>query len=111
MGRVTHCTIRLVMCNIVYLRHSYVELDEEFLVSDSDWKWLLNHTEYSEPELHQLLQGSDPPNTPTVVELCEGFRDEYPGGGIYRHQFEQWTGNTVMNIIFKLISHIFHKSI
>ena len=30
-----------------------------------------------------------------------GFRDEYPGGGIYRHQFEQLTGNTVMNIVFK----------
>ena len=30
-----------------------------------------------------------------------GFRVEYPGGGIYRHQLEQMTGNVVMNVIFK----------
>jgi hypothetical protein len=30
-----------------------------------------------------------------------GFRHEYPGGGIYRHQFEQLTGQTVMQIVFK----------
>ncbi len=32
-----------------------------------------------------------------------GFREEYPGGGIYRHQFEQWTGNVVMNIVFRYL--------
>ena len=48
----------------------------------------------------------DQPNS-----LSEGFRDEYPGGGIYRHQFEQWTGNTVMNIIFKLIIFFFIRKL
>ena len=28
---------------------------------------------------------------------------EYPGGGIYRHQFEQLVGNTVMEVIFKWV--------
>ena len=65
---------------------SYVQLDEEFAVSDADWKWLISHTEYTEQELQSMLFG---------------FREEYPGGGIYRHQFEQMTGNTVMNVIFK----------
>ena len=34
-----------------------MELDNEFLVSDSDWKWLLAHTDYREAELNDLLQG------------------------------------------------------
>ena len=32
-----------------------------------------------------------------------GFRTEYPGGGIYRHQFEQLVGNTVMEVVFKWV--------
>ena len=36
--------------------------------------------------------------------LWAGFRIEYPGGGIYRHQLEQMTGNAVMNIVFKYIA-------
>ena len=36
-----------------------------------------------------------------TLPVLLGFRDEYPGGGIYRHQFEQWTGNVVMNIVFR----------
>ena len=55
-------------------------------MSDADWNWLLCHTEYNDAELQSMLQG---------------FKIEYPGGGIYRHQFEQLTGNTVMNVVFK----------
>ena len=84
-----------------------MELDNEFLVSDSDWKWLLAHTDYREAELNDLLQGffnSVYQCEKCTVTLCPpipGFREEYPGGGIYRHQFEQWTGNVVMNIVFR----------
>merc|ERR1712241_528656 len=67
---------------------SYVQLDEEFQVSDADWKWLLAHTEFNEVELQDMLSG---------------FRIEYPGGGIYRHQLEQMTGNAVMNIVFNCL--------
>jgi len=62
--------------------------DEEFKLSDDDIKWLLAHTEYDEKELNQLLAG---------------FRSEYPGGGIYRHQFEQLVGNTVMEVVFNCL--------
>ena len=37
---------------------SYVQLDEEFQVSDADWKWLLAHTEFNEVELQDMLSGN-----------------------------------------------------
>ena len=57
MGRLKLFTIILMI--LTHLRHSYVELDEEFVVSDSDWKWLLSHTEYSQQDLQCLLQGQE----------------------------------------------------
>ena len=88
--------------NYILRSQSYVKLDEEFAVSDADWKWLISHTEYTEQELQSMLFGIFQVkyflNLPNIFL---GFREEYPGGGIYRHQFEQMTGNIVMNVIFK----------
>ena len=35
----------------------YTALDDEFQVSDADWKWLLAHTEYNDSELQAMLNG------------------------------------------------------
>ena len=35
-----------------------MQLDEEFQVSDADWKWLLAHTEFNEVELQDMLSGN-----------------------------------------------------
>ena len=40
-------------------RGGYEPLDEEFQVTDADWKWLLTHTEYTEPELRDMLHGEE----------------------------------------------------
>ena len=40
-----------------FLRGGYEPLDEEFPVTDSDWKWLVTHTEYTEQELGDMLHG------------------------------------------------------
>ena len=32
---------------------NYAELAEDFQVSDTDWQWLLKHTEYTEAELRE----------------------------------------------------------
>ena len=40
-------------------RGGYEPLDEEFQVTDADWKWLLTHTEYTEPELRNMLHGEE----------------------------------------------------
>ena len=37
----------------------YTALDDEFQVSDADWKWLLAHTEYNESELQAMLNGTN----------------------------------------------------
>ena len=71
---------------MIFRGQGYSALDDEFQVSDADWNWLLSHTEYNDNELQTMFHG---------------FKQEYPGGGIYRHQFEQLTGNTVMNVVFK----------
>ena len=41
----------------VFLRGGYEPLDQEFPVTDSDWKWLVTHTEYTEQELRDMLHG------------------------------------------------------
>ena len=92
-----------------------MQLDEEFQVSDADWKWLLAHTEFNEVELQDMLSGNSLIYTLNLATLrmllWSGFRIEYPGGGIYRHQLEQMTGNAVMNIVFKYIAiFIFYKT-
>ena len=80
-------------------------------MSDADWKWLLAHTEFNEVELQDMLSGNSVIYYTLYLYLvtlrmllCAGFRIEYPGGGIYRHQLEQMTGNAVMNIVFKYIA-------
>ena len=40
-----------------FLRGGYEPLDDEFPVTDSDWKWLVTHTEYTEQELRDMLHG------------------------------------------------------
>ena len=45
-----------------------------------------------------------------LMPCFPGFRTEYPGGGIYRHQFEQLVGNTVMEVVFKWVILYFCKS-
>ena len=88
--------------NYILRSQSYVKLDEEFAVSDADWKWLISHTEYTEQELQSMLFGNfQVKYFLKLPNIFLGFREEYPGGGIYRHQFEQMTGNIVMNVIFK----------
>lgn len=97
--------------NDYFLRGGYEPLDEEFQVTDADWKWLLTHTEYVEQELRDMLHGQkinlnillsgSSLDSARAFNNITGFRVEYPGGGIYRHQLEQMTGNVVMNVIFK----------
>ena len=98
-----------------FLRGGYEPLDEEFPVTDSDWKWLVTHTEYTEQELRDMLHGLRYYAQYSCQHFYSGFRVEYPGGGIYRHQLEQMTGNVVMNVIFKwdsiTFSHFFNFSL
>ena len=60
-----------IKTNYLTHRSAYVELDEEFKVSDSDWKWLLSHTDYTEGELNDMLYGNSDqrPNQDTTALL------------------------------------------
>ena len=46
-----------------------MQLDEEFQVSDADWKWLLAHTEFNEVELQDMLSGNSLIYTLNLVTL------------------------------------------
>ncbi|XP_023331293.1 neuronal calcium sensor 2 isoform X1 [Eurytemora carolleeae] len=59
----------------------------------ADWNWMISHKGYEEKELAQMLIG---------------FREDFPAGGIFRHQFEEFfpeikMGKSMSDMVFSVL--------